>query len=209
MSYQLKLWDSKRERKLTSPNTLSAVRRTKGLSKSRVELTGYRPAQPHRRLEAGGRGKGQAQPQGPHLYRTANRPPVSNQRPPEILDGQHPPGRVVARHRVQAPDRQGRGLGLGTWRAEGALHQGRVRLSSSWPPEPLGQGRHKTQVQRSLSYIQGLEPRSAGHAPYRVAGSLSSVDGESNASPSLQCDGTSNLNKSPPPPICVRTEVRH
>ena len=26
-------------------------------------------------------------------YQTVNRPPVSNQRPPEILDGQHPPGR--------------------------------------------------------------------------------------------------------------------
>ena len=43
MSYQLKLWDSKRER---------AARRTKGLSKSREELTGYGPAQPLRRLEA-------------------------------------------------------------------------------------------------------------------------------------------------------------
>ena len=60
MSYQLKLWDSKRERKLTGPNTLPAVRRTKGLSKSREELTGCRTGQPLRRQEAGGRGNGQA-----------------------------------------------------------------------------------------------------------------------------------------------------
>ena len=60
MSYQLKLWDSKRERKLTGPNTLPAVRRTNGPSKSRGASrlqTGparSRPAPP----EAGGRRQG-------------------------------------------------------------------------------------------------------------------------------------------------------
>ena len=56
MSYQLKLWDNKREREnLTSPNTLPAVHRTKGLSKSRGASrlrTGPAP------LEAGGRAEG-------------------------------------------------------------------------------------------------------------------------------------------------------
>ena len=67
MSYQLKLWDSKREReKLTGRNTLPAIRRTKGPSKSREELKNFGLAEPHRRLEAGGRGKGQAGPQGLH-----------------------------------------------------------------------------------------------------------------------------------------------
>ncbi|KAB0375685.1 hypothetical protein FD755_012328 [Muntiacus reevesi] len=37
-----------------------------GSSSSREELAGCGPAQPLRRQEAGGRGKGQAQPQGPH-----------------------------------------------------------------------------------------------------------------------------------------------
>ena len=37
MRQQLKLWDSKRE-KINRPNTLPAVRRTKGLSNSREEL---------------------------------------------------------------------------------------------------------------------------------------------------------------------------
>ena len=57
MSYQLKLWYSKRERKLTSPNTVPAVPRTEGLSKSRAEFTRRlwtRPAP----LQAGGRGGG-------------------------------------------------------------------------------------------------------------------------------------------------------
>ena len=39
------------------------------------------------------------------------------------------------------------GLGLGTQRAEGAPHPGRVRPSSSWLPEPLRRGRHKKQAQ--------------------------------------------------------------
>ena len=38
-------------------------------------------------------------------------------------------------------------LGLGTRRAEGAPHPGRVRSSSSWLPEPLGPERHKKQAQ--------------------------------------------------------------
>ena len=64
MSYQLKLWDSKRERekKLTGSNTLPAVSRTKDLSKSREELSGCGPDQPRRRQEAAGRGKEQARP---------------------------------------------------------------------------------------------------------------------------------------------------
>ena len=66
MSYQLKLWDSKRERKLTGPNTLLAILRTKGLSNSREELAGGGPAHPCQRQEAGGRGKGQIWPQRRH-----------------------------------------------------------------------------------------------------------------------------------------------
>ena len=46
------------ERKLTGPITLLVVCRTKGLSNSREELAGGRPAHPHRRQEAGGEGKG-------------------------------------------------------------------------------------------------------------------------------------------------------
>ena len=79
----------KRERKLTGLNTLPLVRRTKGLSKSRgARRLRTSPVLP----EAGGRGGGERGRLGPKdriPYRTASRPPVSNQRPPEILDGRH------------------------------------------------------------------------------------------------------------------------
>ena len=63
-------------------------------------------------------------------------------------------------------------------------------LSSSWLPELLGRGRHKTQAQLSLCFcgvpenwnLSGLglgSARNSGPTPYRAAWSLSSVDGES------------------------------
>ena len=54
-----KLWES--EEKLTGRNTPPAVRNTRGLRNSREEL-----AHPRWRKEAGGRGKGQTQPQRSH-----------------------------------------------------------------------------------------------------------------------------------------------
>ena len=54
-----KLWESKE--KLTGRNTPQAVRKTKGLRNSREE-----PAHRRWRKEAGGRGKGQTQPQRSH-----------------------------------------------------------------------------------------------------------------------------------------------
>ena len=96
---------------------------------------------PARGRRQGGGERGRLGPKDGIPYRTANRPPVSNQRLPEILDGRHPLGRVAGRHRVQAPDWRGRGLGLGTRRGEGALHPGRVHPSSSWLPELLRPGK--------------------------------------------------------------------
>ena len=84
-------------------------------------------------------------------------------------------------------------MGLGTPKAEGASHPGRVRPSSLWLPELLWPGK-----------AHNAEP-----APYRAAGSLSSVDRERSAPPSPQLDETSNLNQRPPPPACVRAEIRH
>ena len=96
---------------------------------------------------------GRARPQGLQPLPTANRPPVSIQRPPEILDVD-----ILWEGRGET---QGAGTGLaraetepgtteGRRRAapgESAPHPGRVRLSSSWLPEPLGRGRHKRQAQ--------------------------------------------------------------
>ena len=152
-----------------------AVRITKGLSKSREELTGCGPTQPRRRQGGGERGR--LGPKDRIPYRTANRPPVSNQRPPEILDGRHSPGgRVVARHRAQA------GTGAGDAEGRRRAAPGRARPSSPWLPEPLGRGRHKKQARLFVPGFCGTPragtARSAGHAPHRTAGNLSSVDGK-------------------------------
>ena len=52
MSYQLKMWDSKEREKINQPEHTAAVRRTKGLSKSREELASSGLAHPA--PEAGG-----------------------------------------------------------------------------------------------------------------------------------------------------------
>ena len=93
------LWDTnlnsgtaKEREKINGPNTLPAVCRTKGLSKSRgASRLQTGPSPP----EAGDKGEGKGANSAPEMaspYHTANRPPVSNQRLPEILDGRHPPG---------------------------------------------------------------------------------------------------------------------
>ena len=63
----LKLWDSKE--KLTSPNTLPAVRKKKGLRNSREKL-----AYPRWRKEAGGGERGKLSPREATPSHTANRP---------------------------------------------------------------------------------------------------------------------------------------
>ena len=161
--------------------------------------------------EAGGRRQGIGErgrlgPKDRSPYHTANRPPISNQRPPEILDGRHLSGGsrrdTGRRHptsvggdwgwrcrgqKAHAPDWRGWKLRLGPPRGEAAPHPGRVRRSSSWLPELLGQGRHKMQAQlfvlRFWELPRAGTARSAGHAPYRAAGSLSSVEGRATPAP--------------------------
>ena len=73
-----------------------------------------------RRQGEGERGK--LGPRAGTLYQTANRPPVSNQRLPEILDGRYPPGGSQLRpapknrHKAQAPDWCPQKLRLEPWR---------------------------------------------------------------------------------------------
>ena len=62
-----KLWESKE--KLTGPNSLPAVRKTKGLRNSRGE-----PAHPRWRKEAGGGERGKLSPREASPSHTANRP---------------------------------------------------------------------------------------------------------------------------------------
>ena len=104
-----------RERKLTNPNTLPAIHRTKGLSKSRKSSQAAdRPSPAGGRRQEGGE-RGRLGPKDHSPYRTANRPPVSNQRPPEILDGRHPLG--------------------GSWRDTGRKHQTGAGWDWGWGRE--------------------------------------------------------------------------
>ena len=83
---------------------------------------------------------------------------------------------------AQAPDRRGWGLGLGTPRGEGAHTRGEcARQAPGCLSRPDGEG---TKSRRSFLLLAFVEhPRagttcSAGHAPYRTARSLNSIDGK-------------------------------
>ena len=75
------MWDSKEREKINQPEHTAAVRRTKGLSKSREELAGCGPDRPSLaggRRQGGGE-RGRLGPKDRSPYHTASRPPVSNQ----------------------------------------------------------------------------------------------------------------------------------
>ena len=139
-----------------------------------------------------------------------------------------------------------RKLRLGPRRGEGHCTGGECAQAPGCP-SCSGQGRHKTQAQQSLCFCGVLEnlnlsslglesAGNSGPAPWRAAGSPSSVDGESThalsgSKPSVA--GTPgvlptqaseiclqrppprsmteqvNLNKRLPPPTSVRAETRH
>ena len=158
MRCQLKIvGQQKRERKLTGLNTLPAVRRTKGLSKSRgASRLRTGPAQP----EAGGRGEGKGANSAP---KTAS--PTTPQTGLQFLtkdflrflDGRHPLGRLNTgrRHPTSAQ------LRLGPQRGEGALHPARVRPSNSWLPElpRLGKAQNAGATEPALLWrTRKLEP---------------------------------------------------
>ena len=114
-----------------------------------------------RRQGAGERGK--LGPKDGTPYHTANRPPVSNQRLPEILDGRHPPGGSWLNSRRTHPTGTG-GNRLGRRRGEGAPHPGREHPSSSWLPELLRLGKAQKAGATDSTLLwntRGLEPRAA------------------------------------------------
>ena len=95
----------KRERKLTGRTYCRPFAEQRDQA-SPEELAGCRLAQPRRRQGGGERGK--LGPKDGIPYHAANRPPVSNQRLPEILDGRHPPGGSWLNTGRTAPERHGR-----------------------------------------------------------------------------------------------------
>ena len=120
-------------------------------------------------------------------YCTANRPPVSNQRPPKILDGRHPPGGSWQDTGRTHPTGAGRDWGWGhggqkAWRTWGEY----ARQAPGCLSRSDGEG---TKRRGSFLFRAFVEhPRagttcSAGHAPYRTAGSLSSVEGKAAPAP--------------------------
>ena len=157
-------------------------------------------------LEAGGRGRGKGRlgPKDRIPYRTANKPPVSKQRLPEILDGQHLPGGSWGDTGRMHPTGA---VGTEAGTAEGRR---RARTRETVPIKLLAAWAARTgKAQKAgaafcsalLWNTRGLEPRAAQ--------GLNSLDRESSAGPSPQRKGTSNLKKSPLPPACVRAEIRH
>ena len=146
------------------PEHTAGVRRTKGPSKSREELAGYRSAQPRRRLEAGGGERGRLGPKDRSPYRTANRPPVSNQRPPEILDGRHPPGGSRRDTRCRHPTCAGGDWGWGRGRQKAPRTPGeRAREAPGCLSGSDGEGtkRRRSFLFRLLWNTPGLEPSAA------------------------------------------------
>ena len=160
MRQQLKLWDSKRERKLTGqthcqPFAEQRDRASPGNSYPAADL----PIPAAGRRQQGGEGGKLGLREGTP-YHTANRPPVSNQRFPEILDGRHPLGGSQLNTRRPHPNGAGRNR-LGPRRGEGAPHPGRVCPSSSWWPEMLRPGKAQNAGPTESAYLwntRKLEP---------------------------------------------------
>ena len=139
----------KRERKLTGRTHCRPFAEQRDRASPREELAGCGRTSSARGRRQGCGERGRLGPKNRSPYRAANRPPVSNQRPPEILDGRHPregrggnPGR---RHLTGQRGRAGTGAGDAEGRRRAA--PGRVLPSSSWLPEPLRRGRRKKQAQ--------------------------------------------------------------
>ena len=176
----------KRERKLTRLNTLPPVRRTKGPSKSREEFAG--PAQPCGGWRQGGGERGRLGPKDRSPYRTANRPPVSNQRPPEILDGRHTPGGSWRHTGHTHPTSAGGDWGWGRGEQKARHTRGECARQASGCLSRSD--REDTKCRCSFLFRAFVEhpragtARSAAHAPYRAAGSLSSVEGKAVPAPS-------------------------
>ena len=113
-----------RERKLTGLNTAGRLQ-NKGTEQGQRRAGRLRTGPAPRRQEAGGRGKGQTCPvTAPLPSANCKRPPVSNQRLPEILDGRHPPGgsqlNTRRTHRAGTGGNQGWGRGGEKAAARGA-----------------------------------------------------------------------------------------
>ena len=104
---------------------------------------------------------------------------------------------MAAKHKAQAPDRRRQKPRLGPRRGEGAPHPGRGAHQapgclSCWGGE--GTKRRRNRVPAFVEDPKTGTARNAGPAPYRAAGSLSSVDGEAAPLPPRSAMELANLN---------------
>ena len=187
MSYQLKLWDSKRERENNLPEHIAGRSQNKGTEQVQRRARRLRtgPAPPETRQRGGERGRLGPKDRSP--YRTANRPPVSNQRPPEIPDGRHPPGESLQDTGRRHPTRAGGDWGWGCGGQKARRTRGECARQA---PGCLSRSdREGTKSMCSILFRAFVEhsragtARSAGHAPYGTAGSLSSLEGKGAQAP--------------------------
>ena len=167
----------KRERKSTGPNTLPAVCRTKGLSKSKgASQLQTGPAPP----EAGGRGEGKGANSPP---KTAS--PTTLQTVLQFLTKDFLRFWMVDIRQPEGSRRDtGRGLGLGTRRGEGTRTRGGCARQAPGCLSCSGGEGTKHRRNRVCAFVEYPKTGTAGntgHAPYRAAGSLSSVDRENRA----------------------------
>ena len=85
-----------------------------------------------------------------------------------------------------------------------------VKLPAAWAA-PAGEGtkRRRNRVRAFVEYPKTGNAHNAGHAPYRAAESLSSIEGKAAPLHPRSATELANLNKRPPPPASVRVEIRH
>ena len=162
MSYQLKLWDSKEGEKINRPEHTAGCSQNKGTEQvqRRARKLRANPAL----LETGGRevGKGAGSaPKDNSPYRTANRPPVSNQRPPETLDGRHPPGGSRRDTGRRHPTSTGRDWGRGHGGQKAHCTWGERARQAPGCLSRSAQKAHAAFCSALLWNTQGLEPRAA------------------------------------------------
>ena len=116
-------------------------------------------------------------------------------------------GRVAARHRARA----GTGAGDAEGRRRARTLEERARQAHGCLSRSDGEG---TKSRRSFLFRAFVEhpragtARSAGHAPHRAAGSLSLLEGKAAPAPPGSATELATWAR-PPPPACVRAEIRH
>ena len=164
-------------------------------------------------LEVGGGGEGQGANSAPEKPP----PPTRQTGPGSCLktSWESVTGRVAARGQLLWTDASLRHPTSGTHCGRGGERrassgEGAPKPLAAWTAEAAeGTTRRRNRMRAFVGNPKTGPALNAGPAPYRAAGSLSSVDGEGSAPPPRGATEAANLNQRPPLPACVRAEIRH